>query len=332
MKIHALKVRIFAMALAIFAITACSNEKLPKYTVLQGLRVLTMVADSPEVQFNGATFTPATVSITPVISDLYGAGRALSYNLQVCLDLGIALGATPNCENNPTKTSLISGATVASTGASTFNSPNFSGTVDADTFNLNTAPSASALAAIAAKFSSVAAYQQFNGLSLIVYYEVYPTADESQKVRAFKRIVFSSAAKAVKNANPTTLNILDESGGAVSSLPSVETKMKTSVGVGDAETYTIMDDENNTSSKTESIETTWFLTGPEVIADSKDKDLTPDGLFLFTRTFVGELNTFYAPQVAIPTARGRVFIGVARDDRGGSVVTRFCTGAGALCP
>jgi hypothetical protein len=315
---------VFALSL-----TACSNEKLPKYTVLQGLRVLTLVADSPEVQFDGATFTPATVNIKPVISDLYGAGRALTYNLQVCLDLGIALGLTPNCENNPTKTSLVTGGTVAFTGASTFKNPNYSGTVDADTINLNTAPSAAALAVIAAKFAASPAYQQFNGLSLIVYYEVFPTGDESQKIKTFKRIVFSSAAKAVKNSNPTSLNIVYENGNAVTSLPTVETKMKTDV-VG-AETYTVMDDAGNISSKTESIETTWFLTGPESLTDSKDKDLTTDGLFLFSRTLVGELNTYYPPKVDVPTARGRVFIGVARDERGGSVITQFCTGDVASC-
>lgn len=320
-----------ASLICTLTLTACSNEKLPKYTVMQGLRVLSLLSSRPEIGFDGTSFSH-DVSITPVISDLYGAGRALTYNLQVCLDLGIVLGVPPNCENNPTKTTVVTGGTVASSGGSTFNAPNYTGTIDADAITLNSAPSATLLATVAAKFATTPAYQQFNGLSLIVYYEVYPTADESLKVKAFKRIVFSSAAKAVKNSNPSTLSILDESGGAVSSLPSVETKMKTDVGVGDAETYTVMDDEGNTTTKTESIETTWFLTGPESLTDSKDKDLTSDGLFLLSRTFVGELNTFYAPQVATPTARGRVFIGVARDDRGGSVVTRFCTGAGALCP
>jgi hypothetical protein len=317
------------------ALSACSNEKLPKYTVLQGLRVLTLVSDAPEVSFDGSAFLPASINITPVISDLYGAGRVLKYNLQVCLDLGIALGVAPNCENNPTKSEVVNSGTVTSTGGSTFVSPNYSGTVNADAIGLSGGGAdigASALAVVTAKFTAAAAYQQFNGQSLIVYYEVYPDGDESQKVKAFKRIVFSSAAKAVKNTNPTTLSIVDENGSAVSSLPSVETKLKTTVGAADAESYTVMDDENNTSTKTESIETTWFLTGPESLTDSKDKDLTTDGLFLFSRTFVGELNTFFAPTVDVPTARGRVFIGIARDDRGGSVITRFCTGAGALCP
>jgi hypothetical protein len=318
------------LLLMVLSLTACSNEKLPKYTVVQGLRVLALVtrasgSDQPELGFDGANFSD-TLTMTPVLSDLYGAGRTLKYNLHVCLDLGIALGVTPNCENNPTKTVIgTPDDDVVFTGAATFKTPNYTGTTDALSIDLSTM-SAAAKAVIATKFATASSYQKFNGLSLIVYYEVYPVGDPSLIVKSFKRIVFSSAAKAVKNSNPSTLGILDENGNAISSLPSVETKMKAGFGVGDDESYSVMDEDGNLTTKTERLETTWFLTGPSDLTTSKDKELTTDGLFLLSRTLVGELNTFYAPQVSLPTGRGRVFIGVGRDDRGGTVVTRFATG------
>ena len=330
-----MKIRLFLVVSICSSLLACSNEKLPKYTVLQGLRVLTLLtkasgSDQPELGYNGTTFSD-TIVITPVISDLYGAGRTLKYNLHFCLDLGIALGAAPNCEGNPTKTIVGTNQTLISSGASTFITPNFTGTVDALAVDFSTM-SASGKAVVAAKFSTAETYQQFNGLNMIVYMEVYPDGDETSKVSAFKRIVFSGAAKTTKNSNPTSVGILDESGAAVTSLPSAETKMKTNFGGSDAETYSVMDEDGNLTVKTETLETTWFLTGPSSLTDSKDKDLTTDGLFLLSRNLVGELNTFYAPKVDVPSARGRVFIGIGRDDRGGSVMTRFCTGAGALCP
>ncbi len=319
-----MKSKIKFISLFLFLLSSCSNEKLPKYTVLQSLRVLALQADQPEVNFNGTAFTD-TVQFTPVISDLYGGGRGLKYNLQVCLDLGIALGAIPNCENNLTQMSLASAQTVTSAGG-TFKAPNYSGTVDPFSVNLATAFSVPALGVITSKFFNSPSFQQFNGLNLIVYYEIYPDGDESLKVKAFKRLVFSSAAKAMKNSNPSGLMILDEGSVEISSLPTSETKLEAFLPSVSAENYSIMDEDGGITTKTERLETTWFLTGNQNIQDSKNKDKTTDGLFLLSRTLVGEWNTFYPPKVATPITRGRILIGVARDDRGGITIKRYADG------
>jgi len=62
---------------------------------------------------------------------------------------------------------------------------------------------------------------------------------------------------------------------------------------------------------------------------SNKEDCTTDGLFSLTRTRLGEFNIFYVPKVAVPTARGRVLIAIARDGRGGLTGKRYCTG---VCP
>ena len=316
-------------ALLVFAslsLSACSNEKLPKYTVLQGLRVLALPvkatgSDQPELGFDGTNFSD-TVQLTPVISDLYGGGRALKYNLQFCLDLGIALGSTPNCESNPTKTTVITNAAVTFVTGS-FSAPEYSGTIDAIAAIDFSTMSASGKAVVAAKFATAKNYQRFNGLNMILYYEIYPDGDESLKVSAIKRVVFSAASKAVKNSNPSGLRILDEAGTEIAAFPATESKLQADLPSAVAESYSLMDEDGSVTTKTEVLETTWFLTGPESIADSKDKEKTTDGLFLLSRTLVGELNTFYPPKVAVPSSRNRVVIGVARDDRGGITLKRY---------
>ncbi len=95
-----------------------------------------------------------------------------------------------------------------------------------------------------------------------------------------------------------------------------------------------MDATGSTTTFTESIETIWFLTGPEDVKCSKEKACTTDGLFSLSRSRPGELNGFTPPESAVPSTRGRILIGIAKDNRGGSTLTRICDGNGnaANCP
>lgn len=303
----------------------CSNDALPKYTVVQGLRVLALKADTPELNFDGATFTPATVDITPVVSDLYGAGRALKYSLEWCVDPGIAVGSTPTCVGNATRNIVAADQNVAATAS--FLAPNYFGSLTPVTVDFS-AGSAATNVVLAQAFAAASATTLYNGANLLVTFELYPVADPSLKISSFKRIVFSSASKATKNSAPTGLEIRQNS-VEITSLPSVESTLEAYLPAAQAESYFVMNSDGSLTAKTEVLETTWFLTGPEDLSCSKKKECTTDGLFSLSRTRLGEFNTFYVPQVATPTTRGRVLIGVARDDRGGITSTRYCTGT---CP
>ena len=113
------------------------------------------------------------------------------------------------------------------------------------------------------------------------------------------------------------------------SLPTTDTAMTAFLPANQEEPYSFMDESGNILSKTESLETTWFFTGPADIKCANDKACTSDGLFKLSRTNLNETNLFYAPQTATPTTRGRVLIAVARDNRGGNMVKRYCVGT---CP
>jgi hypothetical protein len=309
---------------------------MPKYSILQGLRIIALTLDYPEVNFDPTTGTftttlPGTVvHVTPTLSDLYGGGRSLSYHLYYCLDPGVGLGATPTCDGNPTKTDVSSASFVAPSG--TFTAPNYTGSTNLPQFDIDFSlltPSVKSL--YIARFNSLTPAQRFNGYSILVFFELYPTGDPTTPISTFKRLIFSDSSKPVKNKNPGALDF-QISGISISSLPIQESLVNAYVAPTEFETYSLKNTDGSLQTLTESIETTWFLTGPEDIACSKKKECSPDGIFELTRSTPGELNRFTPPTVASPTSRGRILIGVAKDDRGGNTVKRICDGAAGLCP
>lgn len=317
----------FGLLLSLLA--GCANEKLPRYSLLQGLRVMALVSDQPEINYNGAVFSPTTVNITPVVSDVYGAGRALEANIYWCLDLGISAGVNPSCDSNPSKVTLATAQSVAATA--TFVAPNYTGSLTPFAVDFS-AGGSTALAAVASAYQNKSTAQKYNGFSLLVFYEIYPASAPSEKVTAFKRIVLSDSSKATKNANPTGLEIRLNGTEITSSLPTTETELEAYLPSTSAESYSFFTEQSLLISQTENIETTWFFTAPADIECSRKEECNTDGIFFLSRSRPGELNRFTPPTAALPTTRGRVLVAVARDDRGGQMVKRYCVGSGGLCP
>ncbi|NDF14547.1 hypothetical protein EB061_04405 [bacterium] len=319
-----------SLALAVLLLPGCSGDTMPSYTVLQGLRVVGLLIDKPEIGFNGAVFSENSVNLTPIISDLYGGGRSLTYRVYHCIDPGVGLGATPSCAGNPTRTDVSTGTTFdVTTGLGTFSAPNATGDIGTINIPLVSAPLNALYAAYYAGFSDV---QKFNGYSILIFFELFPTGDESKKITTFKRLVFSGPAKVVKNQNPTGGSLqFRQNGSVITALPTSESPIDAFVAPGEKEAYQEMASDGSLSGLTETIETVWFLTGPQDVGCSNKKTCTTDGLFARTRTVPGELNLFYPPQVPVPSTRGRVLLGIAKDNRGGATTTRLCDGAG-LCP
>ena len=191
------------------SVSACSSDTMPRYSIIQGLRTLALVADSPEINFDGTNFTPNSVNLTPTISDLYGSGRALSFNLYWCLDPGIGLGVIPSCDGNPSAVRDATLQNVAITAPSgTFSAPNYTGSLAPIPLNFTSGfMGAGAFSYYTARFASLSGAQLYNGYSILVFFELYPTGDTSQKITSFKRIVFSGPSKTFKNTNPSNLEI-----------------------------------------------------------------------------------------------------------------------------
>jgi RNase H-fold protein (predicted Holliday junction resolvase) len=194
----------------------CSSNGLPEYTKLGGLRVLTLISEPPEVS------PGATVAITPLLSDIAGLGRALTYTALACADPGVGYGARASCATSTSKVELAQGTLNLA-------APNYTGA--GTTFNV-TVPND-----VLQRYS---AQTQAVGIPYLVTYEI--GAADGSRVQAFKRIIVSPSTKSTKNQNPSTPSIL-ASGVTLSTLPSQKSEMTVSLaGTVDA-----------------TLTTTWFL-------------------------------------------------------------------------
>ena len=85
-----------------FASGSCSNSSFPSASQLGPTMILSLQLSPPEVN------PGATVTLTPLVSDLNGGGRALTYTIEACPDPGIAQGATPTCDTSPNLVTVAS--------------------------------------------------------------------------------------------------------------------------------------------------------------------------------------------------------------------------------
>lgn len=262
---------------------ACDKSTLPPASRLQTLRVLAVVADTPELS---DTALPATVQVTPYISDMKGSGRVVTMTASACPDPGVSYGANPTCAGNPQKVdiaipNLTPVAQTANSGI--FGLPNLTGAV----------PSFS-VSVPAGLLTGRSPLDQHNGVAYLVTFTV---SAGSESVSAFKRIFVSN--KTALNTNPTLTDILGN-GASLTTLPAGETDIS---GVfSGTESYEIKSS-TGTETQNEKLYIFWYSNlgdfSPAMdLAEEKIK-WTPPG----------------------STAAGKtVLMGVIRDGRGGTAV------------
>lgn len=266
------------------ALVGCSGDDFPKYNELASLRVITLITSTPEVNAG------STVTITPWISDVTGAGRALTYSATACLDPGVGYGADPSCDSVPGKVTIATNSSVTST----LNAANVF-TAAADTFNV-TVP----LSAII--FAGRTARDQYNGVNYLVVYSLQ--SNDGVVVKSFKRIVVSTKAAADLNTNPTFTDIL-RGGSSLSALPTGEVTLEVSYPASSLQAYPQMGTDGTVTTLIESLTITWFIS---------------DGKMKYQRTVNSDINTYTA---ASSLGNGRtkaLFLGLMRDGRGGAAV------------
>ena len=259
----------------------CSTSNLPDYNKLGDLRVLGFQLDKPEVNAGD------TVTLTPIVSDLNGGGRTLTYLVQGCVDPGISIGAPAACPGTPD--ALGSGTISASSIAG--NNLVYTGAATAVTF---TTPASSVI------FSQVSAVDQFNGISYLVFYTL--SAPGANSVVAFKRVKVST--NPVKNTNPPLPDILSNGValGAVASLPSSLITLSADLSATTlAKTYQQEQPDGSFETQSAVFTTTWFYS---------------DGSMQYFRTNATDGNQ-WTPPASQPTGRNAVILAVTRDGIGG---------------
>lgn len=265
-------------------LSGCVNDDLPKSYLLESFRVLALIADQPEVD------PGAAVTITPLISDLAGDGRAIRFSATGCVDPGVGFGAKPTCDGNPTRVVLADDQPV--TG---IDGPEYTA-LATTTLTVNVPPAT-------VIFADRSAVEKFNGVGYLVTF-AFTAGDETHA--AFRTIAVST--RPVKNQNPAYAanGLFAKGGAAVTALPQkpVEIFVKTAA----AENYEEQDADGTARTKTETIETFWYLSDEGDLAQVITEGRTP---------------TEYTPPETVPGGRDVLIVAVTRDARGGQSALVF---------
>jgi hypothetical protein len=232
----------------LFILVSCGDDDMKKYSKLEGLRILAIEADTPQINAAGA------VNLTPYLSYPEANDTTLDISYTACIDPGIAYGAALKCD-----TPIASGTPTFPTSGLSANF--YTGPMNAISI---TVP-ASAFTYLGTLSSEI----QFNGIDVIVIIEISDPANISQKIKTFKRINITTKATGDLNGNPTAGDILSDA-SAFSSFP---TKI---VGLSldnpsNPETYQI-EASSGLTNLTESMTVTWFSNVGEFKFSRTDKD------------------------------------------------------------
>jgi hypothetical protein len=170
---------IFLYFLVSCALTSCGWEidPLPQRGKIEGFKIFGLVADKPEASPGD------TVTITPVVTDIDGEGRALSFQAEICEGLKDER-ANFSCDGRGFH------STVSQNAISTLEAPEYTGAGDEFTFT------------VPADFLSTAE-EKTAGKILTVFYKL-KSADGTE-TRAMKRVVVS--LKPAKHRNPVLRGI-----------------------------------------------------------------------------------------------------------------------------
>lgn len=230
---------------------SCGDDDMKKYSRLEGLRILALTADTPEIN------TASTVAITPYLSYTDGGDTTLDISWEACLDPGIIYGAAISCDSyaNP----LDNGTDTFNTN--TIGSANFyTGPMNA----INVSVPASAFAYLA----TVNSKTQFNGIDVIVIVTISDQGSNNS-IKTFRRIKLTTKSSGL-NTNPTISGNIQDAGVDLAAYPTAKANL-TIDDLSDGESYLYQGPDGN-STLTENMLITWFSNVGEFQFSRVDKD------------------------------------------------------------
>jgi hypothetical protein len=276
--------KVTQLLIAFLILSSCMKDDLPEFNKIEKPRILTIISSQPEVN-------PGTmVTLTPVISDL-SAGPILKDSAQVCIDIGLSLGAEPSCENNPTKVVIHNQRSLVSPGQI----DQWTGL--ADTFVVT-------IPIDAVIFNLKSDQEKFNGVSYLVEYILH--GSDGKDIKTIKRIVVSDTSKVTKNTNPVVTQIFAEGVPLVNLPLNTQVHLTTDVDSSSIESYSLKSNDGTLKNYSEELITTWFIT---------------DGEAQFARSLFQDANLYTGPSLA-PVGRSAYILAVTKDARGGIAVVR----------
>jgi hypothetical protein len=277
----------WSFVLSVFLLLGCGDSNFKKAEKLENLRVIDVLADAPEVSAGDS------VVLTPYLSDSAGAGRTLTIEREVCIDLGVNLGATPSCDGNPSRVDL--GTTTETPGAA---ANLYTGSISTSTVTI---PSAAVIFSDPTTGSLRSTSAQYNGVSYLFFLTV--TAPDGETRTAFKRILVST--RSTKNQNPSFSsvrfgNLLDSDSSLA--LPTAETSLELVGATNQEESYSSYTDLNSIVTRSEEATALWYATSGSFSVSATDEDGS----------------TKYTP--ASPSPGLVTFVAILKDGRGGTSI------------
>jgi len=273
----------FRLILISLFLVACGDMDQKKYYELNGLRILGIIADLPEIN------SAQTVNLTPYLSYTDGGDTTLDISYKACIDPGITFGAQVTCDNYP--------ASSVQTATTTF-STNAIGSANFYTGAMNQIPipiPTSAFTILATRDSQI----KFNGLDYIVIFTITDQAKPQNTLKVIKRISLTTKTSSL-NINPTLGGPILADGSELTTFPTSVTKLSLD-GPSSAQAYDY-ESASGLSSQDEIMTATWFASAGE---------------FKYSRSDADAQNEFD------PVGKtSGVFVAVYRDNRGGIVITK----------
>lgn len=237
--------------LILIFIASCGNDDMKKYSRLEGLRILAITADSPEIN------APATVNLTPFLSYTDGGDTTLDISYEACLDPGISYGAQVSCDTYESSQKL--------TGSTSFDT-SILGSANYYTGNMTAIPITIPPWAFVA-LSALDQDLQFNGVDMIVIFTITDQSDSSKKLKSIKRI--SLTTKSSLNTNPSVSDILGNA-NTLNSFPNSKISLSM-VGTSEPESYEYQG-ANGLETLSEKMTISWFSNVGEMQFSRTDKD------------------------------------------------------------
>ena len=288
-------VRLWVGGLAVLSLSACADMGFPERWELGGLRVLALQADSPEVN----PLVDGSFTITPIVSDLDGAGRVLNYTIEFCYDPAVAYGSEPDCANQPEVLGEVTSRSGVLGGLAT---PHFTGAgTEAVAGDFSFTVPAAVLSSLDVTANAV---ELNNG---VPYSGIFTVTDPitGESAKSFRRI--SATTRTPLNANPVINGILDSDGVTLSGVPtSLEgTELQADVPDGTAESYISLYRDGSQVTEQEEIRISWY---------------SSSGEYSSGQSLIDTLVTFTPPDPADVSSGDAIspfLYAIVRDDRGG---------------
>lgn len=177
------KMKKIYIIISLFFISACGDNNLNKVEKLGSFRILAIKSNQPEfTQTNGLVVTAQAF-----VSDINSGGRAITADVEGCIDPGIANGAEASCEGSQSR--VVSTSTVDTSGTPLV--PQWS----TPTGNLSIPDTI---------FSGKSDREKFNGVPFLI---IFNFLVDGSTYKSYKRVFITN--RTVLNTNPilTTINL-----------------------------------------------------------------------------------------------------------------------------